>query len=352
VFVDEFDSLGGRRGRPNRSGEEEVTLNQLLVEMDGMAGSEGIVWMAATNREDMLDPAVRRPGRFDRIVEVPLPTASDRLEILKIHAARSPLAPDVDLERLAQLTVGHSGAELANLLNEAAIIAVQDDSELITNAHIEQARDKILLGRVRSGVVVTDSERRLIALHEAGHAVVGLVACPDDKLHKVTIEPRGRSLGAAHFAPEADRHLHPRRYLEGVIAKALGGRAAELVFLGADAVTTGAGSDLVQATNIARRMVAEFGMSADVGLISADPMAQGGSPSAQLQGEIDKAVRALIAAQAGRAEAIVREHREAVEALADKLVECDVLSAHEVYAIAASHGVKTGRAADGSAIEG
>jgi cell division protease FtsH len=351
IFIDEFDSLGGRRGRPNRSGEEEVTLNQLLVEMDGMVGSDGVVWMAATNREDMLDPAVRRPGRFDRIVEVPLPTATDRLEILKIHTAKSPLAPDVDLERLAQLTVGHSGAELANLLNEAAIIAVQDDSELITNEHVEQARDKILLGRVRAGVVVTETERRLVALHEAGHAVVGLVACPDDKLHKVTIEPRGRSLGAAHFAPEADRHLQPRRYLEGVIAKALGGRAAELVFLGPEAVTTGAGSDLAQATSIARRMVAEFGMSDDVGLISADPMAQGGSPSAQLQGEIDKAVRALITNQARRAEAIVREHREVVEALADKLVECDVLSAHEVYAIAASHGVKTGRAADGSVIE-
>ncbi|HEX5580992.1 MAG TPA: AAA family ATPase, partial [Gemmatimonadaceae bacterium] len=257
VFIDEFDSLGGRRGRPNRSGEEEVTLNQLLVEMDGIAGSEGIVWMAATNREDMLDPAVRRPGRFDRVVEVPLPTAVDRLEILKIHARKAPLGRDVDLERIAMLTVGHSGAELANLLNEAAILAVQDDSPTIDARHIESARDKILLGRVRAGVVVSEEERRLIAVHEAGHAVVGLVACPDDRLHKVTIEPRGRSLGAAHFAPEGDRHLYPRRYLLGVIAKALGGRAAELVFLGPDAITSGAGSDLVQATSVARRMVAD-----------------------------------------------------------------------------------------------
>jgi len=340
VFIDEFDSLGGRRGRPNRSGEEEVTLNQLLVEMDGMGANEGVVWMAATNREDMLDPAVRRPGRFDRVVEVPLPTASDRLEILKIHAARSPLAPDVDLERLAQLTVGHSGADLANLLNEAAIIAVNDDCEMITGAHIEQARDKILLGRVRAGVVVSDAERRLIALHEAGHAIVGMIACPEDKLHKVTIEPRGRSLGAAHFAPEADKHLHPRHYLEGIIAKALGGRAAELVFLGRDAVTTGAGSDLVQATSIARRMVAEFGMSDDVGLISADPSAQGGGPSGQLQGEIDKSVRALITAQAERAEALVRTHRAAVEALAEALVAHDVVSATDAYDIAARHGVE------------
>lgn len=345
VFIDEFDSLGGRRGRPNRSGEEEVTLNQLLVEMDGMASSNGVVWMAATNRDDMLDPAVRRPGRFDRVVEVPLPTAADRLEILKIHAARSRLAPDVNLERLAQLTVGHSGAELANLLNEAAIIAVQDTGDLITDAHVESARDRILLGRVRSGMVLSDQERRLIALHESGHAVVGMVACPEDRLHKITIEPRGRSLGAAHFSPESDRHLHPRRYLEGIIAKALGGRAAESVFLGPDAVTTGAGSDLVQATGIARRMVAEFGMSEQIGLVSADPSAQGGAPSGQLQGEIDNAIRTLMTAQAARAESIVRQHRDAIEALAAALVEREVLSAEEAYAMAESYGVDTGRAA-------
>ena len=345
VFVDEFDSLGGRRGRANRSGEEEVTLNQLLVEMDGMQGSEGVIWMAATNREDMLDPAVRRPGRFDRVVEVPLPTAGDRLEILKIHAQQAPLAEDVDLERLAGLTVGHSGAELANLLNEAAIVAVQERSTRITNAHLEQARDKILLGRVRSGVVVTATERRLIAIHESGHAVVGMVACPDDKLHKVTIEPRGRSLGAAHFAPEADRHLYPRHYLEGIIAKALGGRAAEMVFLGHDHVTSGAGSDLVQATNIARRMVAEFGMSGEVGLVSAAASAQGGAPSSHLMSRIDTAVQALLAVQMERAEAIVLEHRAAVEALAEELLQREVLNAEEVYGLAEQHGVPTGRQA-------
>ncbi len=339
VFIDEFDSLGGRRGRPNRSGEEEVTLNQLLVEMDGMEANDGVVWMAATNRDDMLDPAVRRPGRFDRVVEVPLPTVTDRAEILRVHAAGRPLDPDVDLEKLAQLTVGHSGADLANLLNEAAIIAVQSECDRITNAHIEQARDKVLLGRVRSGVIVGEAERRLIAIHEAGHAIVGLVACPDDRLHKVTIEPRGRSLGAAHFAPESDRHVHPRSYLEGVIAKALGGRAAELVFLGPDAVTTGAGADLVQATSIARRMVAEFGMSDEVGLISADPAAQGGPPSAQLAGEVDHAVRSLITAQARRAESIVRRHQGAVDALASALLECEVLTASEVYELAGAHGV-------------
>ena len=339
VFIDEFDSLGGRRGRPNRTSEEETTLNQLLVEMDGMAGSEGVVWMAATNREDRLDPAVRRPGRFDRVVGVPLPTLEDRIAILRIHARNTPLGPDVNLERLAQLTPGHSGAELANLLNEAVLIAVQDGQKLVTNAHIEQARDRILLGRVRSGVVVSESERRLIALHEAGHAVVGLVACPEDTLHKVTIEARGRSLGAAHFAPETDRHLYPRRYLEGIIAKALGGRAAELHFLGEDQVTSGAGSDLIQATSVARRMAGEFGMTSEVGLVSLDAAAQGGGASPQLQARMDEAVRELITQQAKRAKRIVEEHSAAVEAIADALLERDVLDADEVLAIAHEYGV-------------
>jgi cell division protease FtsH len=339
IFIDEFDSIGGKRGRPNRTSEEDLTLNQLLVEMDGMAGGEGIVWMAATNREDMLDPAVRRPGRFDRVVEVGMPTAADRLEILTVHASKRPLAPDVDLRELSTLTVGYSGAELANLLNEAAIIAVHADSMVITRSHLDQARDKILLGRVRTGVVVSDEERRLIALHEAGHAIVGLVTCPEDRLHKVTIEPRGRSLGAAHFAPDTDRHLHSRRYLEGVIAKALGGRAAELVFLGPERVTSGAGSDLVHATAVAHRMVAEFGMSEEVGLVSADPSAHNGAPSSQLMGEIDTAVRGLIAHQASRAEAIVREHAPALDAIARALVDRGILMASEVIEIAGRHGM-------------
>lgn len=339
IFIDEFESLGGRRGRPNRSSEEENTLNALLVEMDGMAGNDGVVWMAATNREDMLDPAVRRPGRFDRVVEVPLPTLADRLEILRIHAARAPISADVNMDVIARLTSGYSGAELANLLNEAAVVAVHANETTITAAHIEQARDKILLGRVRAGVIISPAERRLIALHEAGHAVVGLIACPEDRLHKVAIQARGRSLGAAHYSPEADRHLYSRHYLEGVIAKALGGRAAELIFLGADCVTSGAGSDLVQATSVARRMVGEFGMSDRVGLVSGDPAAHGGgAPSAQLQSRIDDAVADLVKVQADRAEALVRQHRGAVEAIATALLEHDVLDAEDVMAIARRHG--------------
>jgi cell division protease FtsH len=339
VFIDEFDSIGGRRGRPNRSSEEENTLNQLLVEMDGLSGSDGVIWMAATNREDMLDPAVRRPGRFDRVVEVSLPTAPDRLEILKIHAARRPMADDVDLERLAALTVGYSGADLENLINEAAIFAVQAESDRIAMAHVEQARDKLALGRVRAGVVVSEEERELVAFHEAGHVITGLIACPEDRFHKVTIEPRGRSLGAAHFAPDTDRHLYSRRYLEGVVIKALGGRAAEMVFLGPDRVTSGAGSDLVQATRIARQMVSELGMSTEVGLVSADPAAQGGSPSGQLQGKIDDAVQTVLTAQMERSESIIREHRGAVDALARALLEHTVLPAADVLEIAKANGV-------------
>ena len=342
VFIDEFDSLGGRRGRPNRSGEEESTLNQLLVEMDGLTGNEGIVWMAATNREDMLDPAVRRPGRFDRVVEVGLPVAADRLEILRIHASRRPLSAEVNLERLAALTVGYSGADLENLLNEAAIVAVQRGHSEIGQGDVEQARDKIALGRVRDGVEVSEDERRLVALHEAGHVVAGLVACPVDRLHKVTIEARGRSLGAAHFAPDADRHLYSRRYLEGILVKSLGGRAAETVFLGADAVTSGAGADLVHATRVARQMVAEFGMSEEVGLLSASPAANDGAPSAELQSRIDAAVRGLLGAQMERAEAIVREHRDAVDALARALVRQLVLEEWEVHSILALHGLEVG----------
>jgi cell division protease FtsH len=279
-----------------------------------------------------------------------MPTMSDRLEILRVHASRRPLAPDVDLDRLAGLTVGYSGADIANLLNEAAILAVHDERDVITMAHIDQARDRILLGRVRAGVVVGEDERRLVALHEAGHAIVGLVACPDDRLHKVTIEPRGRSLGAAHFAPDGDRHLHSRRYLEGVIAKALGGRAAELVFLGPDGITSGAGGDLVQATSVARRMVAEFGMSDEVGLVSADPAAQGGAPSAQLQAKIDVAVRELIARQMERAESIVREHRAAIDAIADALLERSALLAEEVHEIARAHAVPLGGTTSGKLV--
>jgi cell division protease FtsH len=334
VFIDEFESLGRRRGNGNRSSEEENTLNQLLVEMDGTSGNEGVVWMAATNREDLLDPAVRRPGRFDRVVEVSLPNSRDRLQILRIHAARKPMAADVDLERLSALTINYSGADLANLLNEAAIAAAQDGSTEIANRHVEFARDKVMLGRLRSGVSVSDHERRLIAVHEAGHAIVGLVACPEDRLHKVTIEARGRSLGAAHFAPDADRHLYSRAYLEGTIAKALGGRAAELVFFGPEAVTSGAGSDLIHATRIARRMVGEFGMSDEVGLYSTDPAANDGATSAQLQGQVDNAARGLIAIQAERAEELIRAYQPAVAALADALLERNVLSASEVIELA------------------
>ena len=285
-----------------------------------MAGNNGVVWMAATNREDMLDPAVRRPGRFDRVVEVPLPTAVDRLEILQdprvAQQARAGRRSRAPRRSSPSDTRAPSSRICSTRPRSSPCRTPATSSPTRTSSRRATAFSSDACAR---GWSINDQERRLIALHESGHAIVGMVACPEDQLHKITIEPRGRSLGAAHFSPESDRHLHPRRYLEGIIAKALGGRAAELVFLGPDAVTTGAGSDLVQATGIARRMVAEFGMSDTIGLVSADPQAQGGALSGQLQGEIDTAIRALMAAQAARAEAIVRQHRDAVEALATAL---------------------------------
>ena len=228
IFIDEFDSIGGKRGRPNRTSEEDLTLNQLLVEMDGMAGSEGIVWMAATNREDMLDPAVRRPGRFDRVVEVGMPTATDRLEILKVHAAKRPLDTDVDLQELSTLTVGYSGAELANLLNEAAILAVHAESAVITRAHLDQARDKILLGRVRAGVVVSDEERRLIALargRPCDRRPRHLPGRPAPQSHHRATRPlaRRRALRAGHGSPPALAALPRGRDRQGVRRTSGGG---------------------------------------------------------------------------------------------------------------------------------
>lgn len=339
VFIDEFDSIGGRRGRANRSGEEENTLNQLLAEIDGVTGSGGVVWMAATNRADLLDPAITRPGRFDRIVEVPMPTAADRLEILRIHTADRPLAPDVSLEELARLTVGYSGAELANLLNEAAIMAVRDQADGIGRRHIERARDKVTLGRVRAGVELSAEERYAIAVHEAGHAIVGVLRCPDDELHKITIEPRGRSLGAAHFAPRRDRAVQPRHVLEATLAKLLAGRAAERVVLGEREMSTGAGADLVEATRIARRMVGEFGMGS-VGLLSiAGTAYESDGPSLGLRDRIDTAAAALLDEADEAATRIIADHRDAVEALAHALCAREVLDRGDVFAVLAEHGV-------------
>ncbi|MEP7324572.1 MAG: AAA family ATPase, partial [Gemmatimonadota bacterium] len=273
IFIDEIDIIGGRRGRQQGHNEDDRTLNQLLVELDGFDPSHGIVVLGATNRAGDLDPALLRKGRFDRAVSVGLPTVTEREAILALHVKERhvPLAPDVDLLRLARLMIGTSGAELAGLINEAAILAVRAGQPSVTWAHLEEARDRVLLGRARAGIVVSDTERRLVALHEAGHAIAGVAFCAADPLHKVTIQPRGQAMGVAFFQPDHENHIASRDYLEGQILKGLGGRAAEEVVFGASKVTSGAASDLQHTTRIAKHMVYRLGMGETAGLIAYDP---------------------------------------------------------------------------------
>ena len=345
IFIDEIDSIGGRRGRNRAHNEDDRTLNQLLVEMDGFSPTEGVVVIGATNRPDALDPALRRPGRFDRTLVVALPTVDGREEILRLHATRRgiPLDPGVDLRRLARITPGASGADLANLLNEAAIAAVRDRASRVEWSHIEQARDRMLLGKERVGFRAREEEWRVVAYHEAGHALAGVIAVPEDGLHKITIQPRGQAMGVAHFSPEDDRHLHSRRYLEGQIVKGLAGRAAEEAVFGPDHVTGGAESDLEHVNRIARRMIYRLGMGGRTGFLVSD--GQPGSISSEMQAAMDEEVRALLDRRSARARAIIDTHRPALDALAHALLEHETLDGEEALRILTEHGVRAPRAA-------
>jgi cell division protease FtsH len=339
IFIDELDSLGGARGRNRSHNEDDRTLNQLLVEMDGFAPTEGVVVIGATNRPDDLDPALKRPGRFDRVVTVGLPSVDGRAAILRLHTERRgiPLADDVDLVRLARLTPGASGADLANLINEAAIAAVRGQAPVVGWEHFEIARDRMLLGKERVGFRANDREWRIVAYHEAGHAIAGVVACPEDGLHKVTIQPRGQAMGVAHFAPDDDRHLHTRAYLEAQIVKGLGGRVAEECVFGSDQVTGGAESDLVHVNRIARRMIYRLGMG-EGGLLVYDD--EGAPLSADAQARMDTQVQALLERLYDRAREIVSSNRPALEALALALLERETIDGEEAVAILEEHGVR------------
>ncbi len=339
IFIDEIDALGGRRGRNQSHNEDDRTLNQLLVELDGFSPSDGVVVIAATNRPEDLDPALLRPGRFDRSVAVGLPTAPEREAILRLHAKqrRVPLGGTVDLERLARLMPQTSGAELANLLNEAAIVAAREDASLVNWTHIESARDRLLLGKERRGFQATDREWRIVAMHEAGHALLGVLCCPDDGLHKVTIQPRGQAMGVAFFSPDGDQHLHSRRYLEGQILKGLGGRAAEEVIFGTEAITSGARSDLQHVTRIAKEMVYHLGMGETAGLMVLDT--QNGSASAETHALMDREVRGIIQRLYVRAVDVVRTHRAAVEALGNALLERETLDGREALGLMIANGL-------------
>jgi cell division protease FtsH len=340
IFIDELDSLGGARGRNRGHNEDDRTLNQLLVEMDGFAQADPVVVIAATNRPEDLDPALKRPGRFDRIVTVGLPTVDGRAAILRLHAERRhiPLSLDVDFTRLARLTPGASGAELANLLNEAAIFAVRTQSPVVEWRHFEAARDRMLLGKERVGFSAPDREWRIVAFHEAGHAVAGVVACPEDGLHKVTIQPRGRAMGVAHFSPDGDRHLHPKSYLEAQIIKALGGRVAEELVFGPEHVTGGAESDLVHVNRIARRMIYRLGMAGNGSLLVHDEEA--GPLSADSQARMDAEVQALLQRLYQHTRDMLTQHRAALDALAQALLDRETIDGAEALDILEEHGVQ------------
>jgi len=343
IFIDEIDAVGRHRGAGLGGGhdEREQTLNQLLVEMDGFESNEGVILIAATNRPDVLDPALLRPGRFDREVVVSLPDIKGREGIIKVHTRRVPLGKDVNISILARGTPGMSGAQLANLVNEAALAAARYGRKAVTMADFEEAKDKELMGKERKSMIMSDQEKRNTAYHEAGHALVAHVLPDADPLHKVTIIPRGRALGITMQLPEEDRYNYTKEYMEASVAILLGGRAAEEVILGS--FTTGASNDLERVTERARKMVCEWGMSEELGPLTfgkkeeqifiGREIAQHQDYSEGTAVQIDQAVKNLVLKCYARAKAIVEEQRESLILLAEALLEYETLDAQEIVAI-------------------
>ena len=342
VFIDEIDAVGRHRGAGLGGGndEREQTLNQLLVEMDGFEANEGVILIAATNRPDVLDPALLRPGRFDRQVVVPNPDVGGREKILKVHMRKVPLAPDVDPHVLARGTPGFSGADLANLINEAALRAARVGKRLVTMADFEYAKDKVLMGTERRSMAMTEEEKTLTAYHEAGHALVAMHVPKSDPLHKVTIIPRGRALGVTMQLPERDHLSHTKQFLESRLAILFGGRTAEDMIFGPENVTTGAASDIQMATQTARAMVTSFGMSDKLGRVRYQANEQEvflGHSVAQTQNIseatsqiIDQEVRRLIEEAEGRARVILTERLDELHKIAKALLEYETLGTEEI----------------------
>jgi cell division protease FtsH len=342
VFIDEIDAVGRHRGAGLGGGndEREQTLNQLLVEMDGFESNEGVILIAATNRPDVLDPALLRPGRFDRQVIVPNPDVGGREKILKVHMRKVPLAPDVDPRVLARGTPGFSGADLANLVNEAALRAARVGKRLVTMADFEYAKDKVLMGTERRSMAMTDEEKKLTAYHEAGHALVAMHVPKSDPLHKVTIIPRGRALGVTMQLPERDHLSHTKQFLESRLAIMFGGRIAEEIIFGPENVTTGAASDIQVATQTARGMITAFGMSEKLGRVRYQANEQEvflGHAVTQTQNVseataqlIDQEVRRLIEEAEGKAKQILTDHLEDLHRIAKALLEYETLSNDEI----------------------
>src|SRR5271154_4423 len=342
IFIDEIDAVGRHRGAGLGGGndEREQTLNQLLVEMDGFEANEGVILIAATNRPDVLDPALLRPGRFDRQVVVPNPDILGREQILKVHMRKVPLAPDVDAKIIARGTPGFSGADLANLVNEAALMAARIGRRVVTMAEFEAAKDKVMMGAERRSMVMTDEDKRLTAYHEAGHALVMLHAKGHEPLHKVTIIPRGRALGVTMWLPERDRYSVSKTELEAKLASMFGGRVAEELIFGVESVTTGASDDIRQATNLARRMVTEFGFSDKLGplryseneeeVFLGHSVTQRKNVSDATAKVIDDEIRRIVDEGERTARGILTSHLEELHLLAKGLLEYETLSADEI----------------------
>jgi cell division protease FtsH len=342
IFIDEIDAVGRQRGAGLGGGhdEREQTLNQLLVEMDGFEGSEGIIVIAATNRPDVLDPALLRPGRFDRQVVVPLPDVRGREQILKVHMRKVPLSDDVEASIIARGTPGFSGADLANLVNEAALFAARANKRLVDHDDFERAKDKIMMGAERRSMVMGEEEKRLTAYHEAGHAIVGLLSPEHDPVHKVTIIPRGRALGVTMFLPEEDRYSYTKQRLNSQISSLFGGRIAEEMIFGHDRVTTGASNDIHRATEISRNMVTKWGLSARLGPLSygedegevflGHSVTQHKQVSDETAHTIDQEVRAIIEANYTRAKQLLTENIDKLHAMAEALVKFETIDKNQI----------------------
>ena len=347
IFMDEIDAVGRHRGMGMGGGndEREQTLNQLLVEMDGFESNEGVIIIAATNRPDVLDPALLRPGRFDRQIIVPLPDIKGREKILNVHLKKIPMGPDVNPHVIARGTPGFSGADLANLVNEAALLSARTGKKVITMYELESAKDKVMMGAERKSMVMSDSEKRLTAFHEGGHALVAIFCPASDPVHKATIIPRGRALGLVMRLPETDRLSVTREKLKADLAVAMGGRAAEVLIFGYDNVTSGASSDIQQATKMARSMVTEWGMSDKLGPIfyggdNQDSYLSGSSKqhkgySEETSNNIDDEVKQLVEEGYDLALKILTDNKTALELIATNLLEYETLSGDEIKDIIA-----------------
>ncbi len=360
IFIDEIDAVGRHRGAGWGGGndEREQTLNQMLVEMDGFEANEGIIIIAATNRPDVLDPALLRPGRFDRQIVVPRPDIVGREKILQVHMKKVPLGPDVKVKTIARGTPGFSGADLANLVNEAALLAARKGRRQVSMLEFEEAKDKVMMGAERRSMVMTDDEKKATAYHEAGHALVSIHVPHNDPLHKVTIIPRGRALGVTWNLPERDRYTMTMKHMKARLALCFGGRIAEQLVYGEDELNTGAANDIQQATAMARAMVTEYGMSDKLGWLNykGDPNEQGspfarpGNVSDETSKIIDEEVRVLVEDAEATARKVLTDHLDQLHAVTAALIEHETLNGDEVHAIIRGEKITRGDDDEGTAV--